>query len=161
MIFRPVRAGDAARLARFDRAIFGSDAWPLLVWQHVVGASGQLYLLAESEPELGQPAGDIVALGGVGFGPDAEILTIAVAPQARGQGLGRQLLDNLINAAWSDGSEAIFLEVRSRGMAAQRLYERAGFTVVGRRKNYYSDDDALIMKLEAPASGDEIKSSER
>ncbi|MDP9801425.1 ribosomal-protein-alanine N-acetyltransferase [Arcanobacterium wilhelmae] len=161
MRFRPVRPGDAARLARFDARVFGPDAWPLAVWQQAVEAPGQLYLLVESEPEPPQTAGEVIALGGVGFGPEAEILTIAVAEQARERGIGGELLSELIAAAWAEGAEAIFLEVRAKGEEAQRLYQRAGFTVVGRRKNYYSDDDALIMKLEPSASAERKQTNER
>ena len=81
---------------------------------------------------------------------EAELLTIAVAPCARRQGLGRQLLDQFIDAARAQGSGVVFLEVAADNAAALALYRGAGFAECGRRSGYYSGPgprrtDALVL----------------
>jgi len=67
----------------------------------------------------------------------------------RGRGLGRVLMDALIDVARRWGSERVFLEVRESNAAAISLYENSGFEVVGRTKGYFRNprEDALNMRL--------------
>jgi [ribosomal protein S18]-alanine N-acetyltransferase len=76
---------------------------------------------------------------------DAHITTIAVAPSARGHQLGTRLMLHLVDEAVDAGTRHLTLEVRASNETAQRLYQRFGFEPVGRRKNYYKDEDALVM----------------
>ncbi|MFV1998723.1 MAG: ribosomal protein S18-alanine N-acetyltransferase [Acidimicrobiia bacterium] len=76
---------------------------------------------------------------------DAHITTIAVAPGARGHHLGQRLMLALVDVAREAETRHLTLEVRVSNDGAQRLYERFGFDPVGRRKNYYADEDALVM----------------
>ena len=101
-------------------------------------------------------------LGGFGFiDPDggmvlarvavdeAEILTIAVLPALRGQGMGRRLLDAAMDEARRRGAREMFLEVATGNTPAKALYARAGFTRVGQRKRYYpGGGDALVLRAE-------------
>jgi ribosomal-protein-alanine N-acetyltransferase len=68
---------------------------------------------------------------------EAEILSIAVARAARGQGLARALLGLHLRRLASLGLRAVFLEVEEDNMAARKLYARAGFAEAGRRSDYY------------------------
>jgi ribosomal protein S18 acetylase RimI-like enzyme/glycosyltransferase involved in cell wall biosynthesis len=74
-----------------------------------------------------------------------EILNVAVAPSARRTGIGRILLET---ALYSRRGEW-FLEVRESNRAAISLYESVGFSLSGRRENYYHDPDeaAIVMKV--------------
>ena len=85
-------------------------------------------------------------------GGEAEILTLAVAPQARGKGLGRALLQAAIKKARTMGAQTMFLEVGTDNPAALALYAGLGFAKVGMRKGYYSGTDALVLRL--PLAGD-------
>ena len=81
---------------------------------------------------------------------EAELLTLAVQPDARRQGTGRHLVQAFLTEATARGADTAFLEVAAGNMAAIRLYERSGFTLAGRRKAYYSThsgqaEDALIL----------------
>lgn len=81
---------------------------------------------------------------------EAELLTIAVEPDARRQGIGRRLVTQFISGALARGAEAIFLEVAESNRAARALYETCGFCQCGHRKAYYHDslgqsEDALIL----------------
>ncbi len=79
---------------------------------------------------------------------EAEILTIAVHPAARRQGLGRRLLVKAAEAAARAGATRLFLEVSDRNTAAAALYAACGFTPIGRRRRYYPDgSDAVVMQL--------------
>lgn len=84
-------------------------------------------------------------------GDEAEILSVAVAGQARGAGVGRALLDRHLSELAGLGIGTVFLEVEENNLAARRLYRRAGFSDVGQREGYYrSGPDnaarAIIMR---------------
>ncbi len=71
---------------------------------------------------------------------DAELLLLAVAPDAQGRGIGRKLLAQFVGNAKTKGASKIHLEVRD-GNPATRIYEAAGFAPAGRRRNYYRGAD--------------------
>jgi ribosomal-protein-alanine N-acetyltransferase len=84
---------------------------------------------------------------------EAEILTLAVAPPARGRGLGRALLQSAAGHAASLGAASIFLEVGADNPAALMLYASLGFDQVGQRKGYYASHgagDAWVLKAQLP-----------
>ena len=75
------------------------------------------------------------------------INNLAIRPDARGRGLGRQLLARVLGDAASLGAPKATLEVRRSNVAARRLYEGAGFRLAGVRTSYYTQpiEDALIL----------------
>lgn len=73
---------------------------------------------------------------------EAELLLIAVHPDAQGQGIGKGLINTMIRWATEHGVKTIFLEVRE-GNQALNLYTQMGFIKVGSRKNYYRGKDAI------------------
>jgi ribosomal-protein-alanine N-acetyltransferase len=77
-----------------------------------------------------------------------ELGNVAVSTRWRGRGLGGRLLDEVIRRAARRGIVEVFLEVRPTNTVARRLYERFGFTTVGRRRNYYQQpvEDALVLR---------------
>ncbi|HVM71429.1 MAG TPA: ribosomal protein S18-alanine N-acetyltransferase [Anaerolineales bacterium] len=81
---------------------------------------------------------------------EAHIATIAVHPDFRRQGIGEQILLYALRAAHNEGAQRAFLEVRAGNTAAQAMYKKYGFEVVGVRPGYYKDnnEDALLMNLE-------------
>jgi ribosomal-protein-alanine N-acetyltransferase len=81
---------------------------------------------------------------------EAEILTLAVRPQARRRGLGGALVEAGAEAAHAANATSLFLEVAADNRAAIALYARSGFQQVGRRKGYYAREggapvDALVL----------------
>jgi len=70
-------------------------------------------------------------------GPEAEILTVAVAPERRRQGLGKSLMQSLHARAADVGAEVCYLEVAEGNLPARSLYAGLGYAEAGRRKNYY------------------------
>jgi len=95
-----------------------------------------------------QPLGFIVVRAVAG---EAEILTLAVHPDARRQGLGRALVESAAATAQTLGADAFWLEVATDNAAATALYAAAGFQAAGRRPGYYGRKDgervdALVMR---------------
>lgn len=81
---------------------------------------------------------------------EAELLTIAVLPDARRTGLGKLLMTGFLAEAARRGATCAFLEVSEENLPALALYQSAGFALAGRRRGYYRDGpahfDALILK---------------
>lgn len=78
---------------------------------------------------------------------EGEIMRIAVLPERRRQGLGRKLMEKMLDCARENGCEAMLLEVRESNQNARNLYESYGFSVEGIRKNYYQSpqENAVLM----------------
>ncbi len=102
-------------------------------------------------PEEIATAGQLVAYGGFWLLVDeAHIATIATHPAWRRCGLGLYLMLALLDAAIARGARTSTLEVRASNLPARRLYEKLGYQLVGRRRNYYRDgEDALLMTTPA------------
>lgn len=86
-------------------------------------------------------------------GGEAEILTLAVMPEARGRGHGRVLVLAAAARAHSLGANTLFLEVASDNEAARKLYAGLGFQRAGMRKAYYAGRDAHVLKAPLPLPG--------
>jgi ribosomal-protein-alanine N-acetyltransferase len=80
---------------------------------------------------------------------EAHILNICVEPTLRRQGLGRRMLDHLIETALEQSVHTMYLEVRLSNHAARRLYDSMGFNEIGVRRAYYAGkngrEDAIVL----------------
>lgn len=80
----------------------------------------------------------------------ADIIEICVSPDRQAQGIGKQLLDKVLTTAIARSLHRIVLEVAVTNRPALTLYRQAGFSVVGKRPNYYRLEtgpvDALVME---------------
>jgi ribosomal-protein-alanine N-acetyltransferase len=116
-----------------------SHPWSPRVFFDELAMANRTYLVAEA-------TSGIIGYGGLlVVEQDAHITTLAVVEEARGKKLGVRLMLELVDAALGHNARHLTLEVRLSNTSAQGLYERFGFEPVGRRKNYYVDEDALIM----------------
>lgn len=81
---------------------------------------------------------------------ECQINRIAVMPEKRKIGIGKTILNHVIELTRDMGVKSWYLEVRESNTAAQALYRSAGFSSVGTRKNYYINpvEDAVLMSLE-------------
>jgi ribosomal-protein-alanine N-acetyltransferase len=140
---RPVEAGDLPALAQLHAQSFPEEHWD-------VAALGDLLSMAGASGHLVETAGkgriegfilDLILAG------DAEILTLAVAPESRRQGIARQLLADLVERARRAGARSIGLEVAADNPAARQLYESCGFAPSGQRRGYYRRGAATIDAL--------------
>lgn len=80
---------------------------------------------------------------------ELQIDNIAVVEGYRQQGVGTILIMEALKIAKEKGMESAVLEVRSNNLPALKFYKGHGFSIIGRRKDYYQNppDDALIMSL--------------
>ncbi len=112
-------------------------------------------LLAQETTILAtRPAG--FALGRLA-GPEAELLTLAVHPETRRQGVGSALVQAFEAEASARGADKALIEVSVENAAARALYRRLGYRKVGRRRAYYSGAtappvDALVLAKPLGAS---------
>lgn len=97
--------------------------------------------------QIGSPKGFVL---GRAIAGEAEVLTLAVSPESRRQGIARRLMLDFANKAEQAAAETAFLEVAEDNAAAIGLYLSLGYTVGGRRRGYFETPDhqrldALIM----------------
>ena len=138
-------AATAARLAEVHAAAF-SAPWDAAAFEVLLDQAG-VFAIEEAE--------GFIMLRAVA--DEAEILTLAVRPRARRQGLGARLVRDGATEAASRGAGRLFLEVADDNAAALALYARARFAEAGRRPGYYACPDggrrdALILALNLPAT---------
>jgi ribosomal-protein-alanine N-acetyltransferase len=145
---RPVRLADAPALARLHAEVF-PKAWDAkAIAGLLAGAEGLVACAAEGTVVgflLWQQAAE-----------DADLLTLAVAPSCRRQGIAKALLQALCAALIVRGVQRIFLEVGKDNVPACRLYAAFGFETVGLRRNYYTHKppaarDAWTLMCQLPA----------
>ena len=80
---------------------------------------------------------------------ELHLLNLAVHPNFRRRGVGRAMIQHLIDTMENDNMTSAILEVRVSNRVAQKLYRSFGFTPMARRVNYYTDngEDAVVMCL--------------
>lgn len=76
-------------------------------------------------------------VSGMPYNREAQLQSIAIRPAEQGKGLGRMLLDYVVDVSRVLGVKYMFLEVRESNHLAQKLYETTNFEYLGIRKNYY------------------------
>jgi ribosomal-protein-alanine N-acetyltransferase len=130
-------------VAAIEKACF-SDPWSEASFRQAVDSPGVFFRVA-TEGAGGVVVGYVVAWFAGGEG---EVANVAVAPAARGRGLGGLLLDAAIAAAAEHRAEALYLDVRESNARARALYDSRGFVEVGRRRRYYRRpaEDAIILR---------------
>ncbi len=78
---------------------------------------------------------------------ESELLSIAIAPGHRQRGLGKKLMEFYIDFCKQRGVKTFYLEVNPQNISALRLYQSLSYKEVGRRKNFYrNQEDALVME---------------
>ncbi|MGE3812206.1 MAG: ribosomal protein S18-alanine N-acetyltransferase [Candidatus Nanopelagicales bacterium] len=149
MSLRRMRWWDVEQLAVLERELFPHDPWSAeQLWSELAHVPETRWYAVHEDSD-----GVDGYVGLMALPPEGDVQTIAVAPRAQGRGLGRELLDALVDEARARGCTQLFLEVLHTNDAAVRLYERAGFESQGRRRDYYGPGlDAVVMRLRIPSS---------
>jgi ribosomal-protein-alanine N-acetyltransferase len=143
-VVEPAGMRDAPRLARLHGASF-HRGWGETEFEDMLSQRNTLvHRLRLGARFIGFAVSRLAA-------DEAEILSIAIAPRHRGRGLSRQLLLTHLGHLAGRGVRTVFLEVEENNQPARRLYDRAGFTVAGRRERYYQQAggaqlNALVMR---------------
>lgn len=144
MTLRTATPADLDAIMLIENRSFPTDAWSAETMAAELASPHGQYLVDEQD-------GIVIGYGGVRAlqgSPDADIQTIALLAEHRGQGRGRALLRALLAAARERGAREIFLEVRADNPTAAGLYLAEGFEEIGRRPRYYQPDDvdAIVMR---------------
>lgn len=146
MSARLAQAEDAAALAALHALSF-PKAWTEADFSKLLGAPGAFAHLIDGQ-------GFILSWA---HGDEAEVLTLAVNPRDRRQGLGSRLLQAALAEALARGVARVVLETAVDNRPALALYARSGFRVVGRRPAYYAgaqaSSDAHVLAWTPPDQG--------
>jgi len=140
MQIRPMTKEDCVQVAAIEAASF-SVPWSLNAFTETVEKENFRYFVAEEE-------GEILGYCGILFVLDeAEIPNVCVKSSARKQGVGKKMMNALIEEAKKLGISTLFLEVRESNEAARTLYRSLGFVEDGIRKNFYEQpvEHAILM----------------
>lgn len=136
----PLGREQLAAVAELERLCF-ADPWSETALSLLLESGNVGFVIPEE--------GRVIAYGGMTTVLDEGAVTnVATHPQRRGQGLGGRIVDALLSEAKARGLSRVFLEVRLTNAPARRVYERAGFRVIGVRKKFYRHptEDALMME---------------
>jgi N6-L-threonylcarbamoyladenine synthase len=133
------------QIMALEEKCFDRDAWAEESMRFELLADHTRYFVLLSERQVVGYAG----LSKLPGSEQADVQTIAVSEEIRGEGLGRKLMEKLIAEARALGSQELFLEVRADNEVARSLYAALGFEHIDTRKRYYQPDDvdAWIMRL--------------
>lgn len=130
-------------IAELEKICF-TDPWSENSIRTELGNALSLWIVAEEEGSLAGYVGSQSVLGW------ADMMNLAVAPDYRRQGIGEKLVEELIFRLKANNVTCLTLEVRQSNIPAIQLYQKMGFTEVGRRPGYYHKprEDALILRKE-------------
>jgi [ribosomal protein S18]-alanine N-acetyltransferase len=153
---RPMTADDLPGVMVLEEELFAPDTWTEAMYRDELSRGDtRFYVVAEfhlegedDDEELPPTKPVMVGYGGlIAYDDEAHVATLGVTKALQGEGVGSLLLDALLAEA-DKRSPVVLLEVRADNEAAQRLYQRRGFTEIGRRRGYYqpSGADAVVMK---------------
>ena len=142
---RPAQANDLDALVRLEADGMAADAWGRSV------LSGELAAMPASRTVLvvDLPDEGVAAYGALRVvDATADVERVVVARSRRRRGLGRLLLQALLDDARARGCREVLLEVRVENLAAIALYEAVGFVEISRRRGYFAaQTDASVLRL--------------
>jgi len=145
--YRDANSMDIPVLVSLDKELFPYSPWSAGQYREEISAPTRRFIVALDD------ASSVIGYAGV-FAPggaEADILTVGVIPQHRGQGIARQLMAGITKWAIDQGSIAMMLEVKTDNAAAIGLYESLGYSKLNIRKDYFGSGlDALVMRKELP-----------
>ncbi len=120
------------------------DFWSYEVLREELLSDSSLYIVAKKQNEIIGFAGIKIIID------EADIMNIVVKKSYRNNGIGSLLLENLILISNKKNLNFINLEVDCKNTIAINLYKKFGFEEISLRKNYYKNNDAMIMKKKLP-----------
>lgn len=143
--YRVATAFDLSVFVSLDKELFPYSPWSASQYKEEFSAPTRHFVVAEDDEQ------SIIGYAGV-FAPggtEADVLTVGVVPNHRGQGIARQLMALITDWAHQQGSTAMMLEVKVDNLEAIGLYESLGYAKLNTRKDYFGAGfDALVMRLE-------------
>lgn len=138
---RPARGEDLDALVALEQRCFDSDRLSRRSFRHWIHADHGHLQLVETPDGL---AGYVLVIHHRGTRL-ARLYSLAVAPEARGTGLGRRLVEEAERLAREAGRLYLRLEVRRDNAAAIALYQSLGYRQFGERRDYYEDHESALL----------------
>lgn len=141
--FRPMTAADLSRVVELETAAYAFP-WSEQIFRDCLRVG---YHCVAIDTPAGVQGYGIMSMGA----GESHVLNVCVAEAWRGRGIGRRLMESLLERVRNAGMELAFLEVRPSNRVAIALYESMGFDRVGMRKGYYQSasgrEDAFVYRL--------------
>jgi ribosomal-protein-alanine N-acetyltransferase len=145
--YRDANSMDIPVLVSLDKELFPYSPWSSGQYREEISAPTRRFIVAVDEGQSVVGYAGVFAPGGA----EADILTVGVIAQHRGQGIARELMAGITKWAIAQGSIAMMLEVKTDNAAAISLYESLGYSKLNIRKDYFGSGlDALVMRKELP-----------
>ena len=145
MIIRTAEKKDIEDIARIENSCF-SVPWSLDAIEQEICENklAKFFIACDGEDNV---------VGFIGIWTlidECQINKVAVLPEKRKLGIGKAILNHVLELTREQGIKSWYLEVRESNIAAKALYKSAGFSSVGIRKGYYVEpiEDAVLMNLE-------------
>lgn len=142
IIFARMTTEDVPQVHKLEHLCF-SAPWDISAYYRDLRNPSAYYQVARQGTQ-------IIGFGGMWVVEDeAHVVTLAVQPEYRCHGLGRRLMEGLLEEARRRGAMVVTLEVRVHNYSAQHLYKSLGFSTIAYRREYYPDnnEDAAVMEL--------------
>ncbi|MFW5918259.1 MAG: ribosomal protein S18-alanine N-acetyltransferase [Haloferacaceae archaeon] len=149
-LIRPVSSADLLAVAEIERESF-PQPWPIEAFERFLDAPGFLVAVERAPARRGSVVGYVVADAIPNHGrPLGHVKDLAVHPDRRNAGVGRQLLLRAILALGASAITSIKLEVRESNATARHLYRSEGFVHRRTIPGYYDDGEAALVMLRSP-----------
>ena len=143
MMLEKMNASHVAQIAELEKICF-SDPWSERSVASELENKLSCWLVVMEEERVAGYIGSQTVCG------ETDMMNVAVHPDHRRKGIAEALILGLIEELKTMESHCLTLEVRASNVPAISLYEKLGFSEIGRRKNYYRNpkEDALILRKE-------------
>lgn len=146
MNIRAATKADMAQIFQLEQAAFGAHCYPDFLFRQLLDMWPGYLLVAEHDRACDSPLAGFV-VGGIGESREQGwILSLAVAEQARGAGIGKALLQQLIDTLSADGCQQIRLTVHPDNRAAG-LYHALGFIHESTEADYFGPNEPRHVLL--------------
>ncbi len=143
MIIERMQLCHVSQVAELEKICF-CDPWSEKSVASELENDLALWLVATEGMDVAGYVGSQTVMG------ETDMMNVAVHPEFRRQGIAELLIHSLVEELRRQGSRCLTLEVRASNEAAGCLYDKLGFSQIGRRPNYYRNprEDALILRKE-------------
>lgn len=141
IVFRPMSEVDLEQVMAIEENVY-EFPWSMGIFQDCLSAGYCCWLMEQDDRVSGYGIMSVLA-------SEAHILNLCIKSDLQNNGLGKEMIDYLIDLAIVHHADVMFLEVRPSNEQALKIYEKSGFDEVGSRKDYYpakfGREDALIL----------------
>ena len=136
----PIKLEDVSAVCKIESELIGKTSEEKII-STIQSSTLFYYVLKKDNNVIGFFECSLIA-------PEVELFDIAISKEYQGLGYSNLLMEYFVNFCKKSGCDTIFLEVNSINIRAINLYKKFGFSAYSTRKNYYGENDAILMKCE-------------